>query len=478
MTLNDFLETLARTPDQKLDRDTQRSFLKAIDEWDGDDNTMPDRVRAALEQHANIPQRKIDSIHRKLLLQVQYGAAPSRYGEFIAMWTRKHNVRFTMDRTLTMREQPAHDNDVFNRLLMEAVEFGFERRHVLLAAWQVWKTDMLQLETESFRTKISYSPDIPDRWDELVNALVDPRTVSTHTQAIAKAVLQQFVWRVKNKVAGKRVDNHVMPYLRGTQGCGKSTFMRWFLSNVDEGVAYTTFDIFAHDEKADLLRTTPILVFDEMVKADRANVAAVKNSMTADTLIFRKLYGEASKSRVMATYIGAGNLDLEEVMYDATGLRRFYQIDTPQNLAAKLEEIKDAGVRAIDLWRSINENAPSPLEQPGILKQLIDAQQEHKLLSPLETWLAEVTARASSEFKHTDELYDAYSHWKITRFPGDRMNINQFQTQLKRTLRDGGYPHDHKLDARSRRSMYLLGKPKEAPTPIMSIVDEAYREAA
>jgi len=181
--------------------------------------------------------------------------------------------------------------------------------------------------------------------------------------------------------------------------------------------------------------------------------------MTAETGMFRKLYGEASKGRMVSTFFGAGNLDLVEVFFDPTGLRRFFQHEIRQDLFRHLEDLF-AQVDPLDLWKSVDENGPCPLENPKIVDLLIRTESAKRTMTPVEEWIKSVMDGGGwQQHRGTADMFEMFTTWRDRFFPHDKSNLSSFQTQLGRVLRDGDYPHDKKLDPVTRRAIYRLGEP-------------------
>src|SRR5471030_2644041 len=100
----------------------------------------------------------------------------------------------------------------------------------------------------------------------------------------------------------------------------------------------------------------PVVWFDEMAQASRQDAAKVKGVMTSRKRQFRQLYQEAGKAVVISSFFGCGNVDISDLFKDVTGLRRFFEIVTPN----RIDRVAVLGLDALALWRSIDENAAVP----------------------------------------------------------------------------------------------------------------------
>ncbi|OAN50315.1 hypothetical protein A6A04_02650 [Paramagnetospirillum marisnigri] len=459
MALEEYIEQLNSYPaDAKLtDKDKLKSIIYLAKEWSGTDIATVENLKSALLNHTQMLGKDIDALCKSMTMKIELGGVFNGYADYVNKWAKANNVHYSLDHRLTVNGVDVSDDYMFNKIfLLCSNHIDKVRRDLMMAGWKNWKQETLEEHLGVFKAKIAFTEDAPDQWDFIVRKLLrrvdDPDYV-----AAASAVLRGAVWRVKNKLNGKPVSQHIMSYLRGRQGCGKSTFLKWFFEPVQEGVTSTTFEMFEHDEKTIFLRDTPIILFDEVARADKADYAKVKNLMTSETAMFRKLYGEATKGRIMSTFFGAGNLDLAEVFHDPTGLRRFFQIEVRQDLYLVMSELQEK-VDPLDLWRSVDENAASPLEGSEILQILMSFQKEQKASTAMEAWLASIYETGGyRDFMGIDRLYYNYVEWKKDRFPETKTSLGSFPIQLKRILIDapeGLYLYEHKLDSKTRRSTY------------------------
>ena len=87
-----------------------------------------------------------------------------------------------------------------------------------------------------------------------------------------------------------------------------------------------------------------------------------------------------------ATFIGTTNKDISRLIFDDTGMRRFYQIDCKSRLDWDITQ----RVEYLKLWRSVDERAETPLlkdpEHFGAIRRLQNAKRQ---IPMLEKWLRE-----------------------------------------------------------------------------------------
>lgn len=185
--------------------------------------------------------------------------------------------------------------------------------------------------------------------------------------ALTIAVLQHFVWQVKCKLRNLPIKHHLMPVvLSPVQGSGKTTFVRHFLSPLQElATGPALLSDFADRRSSDIYRF-PAVFIDDMEAISPNLVPILKSLMTSEGMSRRKLGTSLSVAIPQkTTLIGTANSGIERLVTDDTGHRRFVV------LAFHNGEVATGGdsrvwdlVREIDymlLWRSVDVEAPTPL---------------------------------------------------------------------------------------------------------------------
>jgi hypothetical protein len=173
-----------------------------------------------------------------------------------------------------------------------------------------------------------------------------------------------WLWLVKRSLAGLTRSYDIMPIVFGTtQGSGKSTAVNRLVSPLGEIMEPINAEVLTDVRRATELEKFAIGVWDEMEGAGKADIEALKNTITCETKTYRPMQTTdvALVSRIMC-FIGTSNKPVESMVRDTTGARRFFQIDA-QPL------IDHPAINAIDydvLWSAISETDPSPLASADI----------------------------------------------------------------------------------------------------------------
>lgn len=195
-------------------------------------------------------------------------------------------------------------------------------------------------------------------WEGFAEIALEDGRVSREVQI---AVLQKFIWQVKRRMAGLPVFNHMMPVIYGLQGKGKSNFVEALTAPLGHLVSSGDFQRLGDIREVAMFEAY-VVVLDEMQKATHADVERVKNVVTRDTFSYRPMHSNSNVTRHQnATFIGTSNRTLDQMIHDATGNRRFFQIDWSKTAGPKEWEALNS-LCIEDMWRSVDHQSADPTE--------------------------------------------------------------------------------------------------------------------
>lgn len=207
-----------------------------------------------------------------------------------------------------------------------------------------------------------------------------------------QAVMDHWVWQIKRKMAGLRVENHLMPILVGKTGAGKSRLVEnivaalpaWFSTDF-------TFPDLADERAAAGLADRYIQVNDELANARRADVEALKRWLTAPTVSYRPMGTNGRmKTAQLGTAIGTSNHKIDEVIKDETSMRRFYQVEVLDRM--DWDAINQ--IDWLDYFASIDHTAASPINA------VLNSVKRHQAVLQRDSvaeWLADGVGAAETE---------------------------------------------------------------------------------
>lgn len=212
------------------------------------------------------------------------------------------------------------------------------------------------------RERLSFNPENMALADRVVLQLFgDDGFQVTGDRDLAGAVFKQWLWQTKRYIHGLEVPDPLFLNFYGkTQHTGKTFLARllgWSVAPFFEECRVST-----DERKSEQWTTNYILFFDELPVADagdigsRNNVTAIlKSLLTANEITNRVMRTtKHSTSKRTASPISATNFHLSSIIYDQSGMRRFFEISfglliPNQAFIAKLRVLP-----VVELWKGID----------------------------------------------------------------------------------------------------------------------------
>lgn len=225
------------------------------------------------------------------------------------------------------------------------------------------------------------------------------------------AVICHWLRNVKRKLLGQKSDWEMMPVLTGKQGGGKTWSLKALFQPLIDYTSEMSLDKICDSRHARALMTSYIIFFDEMAGVQKADLETLKNLITTHHLHNRPLYSNTIEQiQNNASFIGASNHQLDVLLYDNTGMRRFYDVKCADKV--NFEAIKKIDYRA--LWKGIDE---SKLYLETCWPELHMVQQESEAIDEIkefvETYgLAPVDGMETSPIE-TKTLQGDYKLWAV-----------------------------------------------------------------
>lgn len=189
-------------------------------------------------------------------------------------------------------------------------------------------------------------------------------------------MMRHWLWLVKRNLAGLATRFEVFMVWRSlTHGTGKSWSIN-YLMKVLENFSFGYEVKGLTEERACALDSHNYLVlnFDELSKAEMADIDSLKKWVTAQELSYRPMGTNNSTSvKKYASGIGTVNRPLSSIIKDITGNRRFVELiietETRPNFG---EEFSENGSAWLSIWKNIDENLENGYYDP-------EAKEEQKL---------------------------------------------------------------------------------------------------
>lgn len=241
-----------------------------------------------------------------------------------------------------------------------------------------------------------------EKWLVAVTGKADP---------VDAAVMRHFIWQVKRKMLKLPVVYHICPIFFGKQGGGKTTAIQKLISPAHEVVIELGPDEATDSRALSGFTDHYICFFDEMANMARVEMEALKRLITSEKLSFRPLNkNEIRTVEQNCSFIGASNKSLQEVVYDPTGLRRFYELASLD--ICDFDAVN--GINYLAIWGDVD-----PKLEGGYTKNLVMEMKEHQAERQTDDevgqFIEEMGLSASGPRKPivATALYASYVHWRV-----------------------------------------------------------------
>lgn len=287
-------------------------------------------------------------------------------------------------------------------------------------------------EQEKMRTKFTAGLEFDgsdseelDKWLVAVTGKIDP---------LDKYAVQHFLWQVKRKMYGKPVSYHLVTFLFGTQGSGKSKALESLVKPLKELTVHFSPPEAMDNRNFQALADNLICVFDEMSGVEsRVEMEGFKRLISADDLSYRPLHTNTlCQVKQNCTFIGTSNKSISQIINDPTGIRRFYQINclAPTDMSKNWDIINNLDAKKI--WKSIDESLDKGygLEH----REALATHQESLInLGEVPTFIKENNLLVSDKaytVMTIQELHVKYQAWRQNFWGPKPIAINYFSGHL------------------------------------------------
>jgi hypothetical protein len=383
--LHDIFTHYANVPKDKMDLHEVFKLL--------DSETQP----AALRDWAlgrGFTRKEFESATRSFAQVEALGLKARTPEQFVTAFTARRGVTMSFDGMLQAPSAGLATEYTTASLINDVISFNY----TLEAGF---KESALRIEVERWSkterdralNEVWANIEVPNalacdaEWKELAGAILDA-TDDVATIEYCVGAFKSVIWQVKRKLKGLPVYDHLMVVLYGGQGSGKSEALKRILAALAGCVTVTNFAEAMDGRHIDLW-ASPVLFFDEMEKAGKSDMDAIKNAITAEKRSARVFHSQRSTTfRVMTTFVGTMNGRLGDKIRDATGLRRFAPIPVRSKSEEHPTGCDHEVINSTDflaLWNSVSADDPHPLPSTDLTLRAM--QEREREITPLEYWV-------------------------------------------------------------------------------------------
>lgn len=304
-------------------------------------------------------------------------------------------------------------------------------RHEISDAFHTYTDDKHEELLGTLYAKLQFQAFRPELWETIAKTLLSPELKGNrHYVAATAAILQTFMWRVKNILRGRTTTTQILPYLYGPQGKGKSHFVHWLLKPLDGACANSTLRIFVDNGQTHVLRKFPVVFLDELAKGDTACMESMKQMITADVMNGRNMYEQSEQAFILASFIACSNFSLADVIKDFTGSRRYWELPVDNDLVNSDYSTK---IDPLDLWTSVDENADAPCNDAAVKDFIRMYQHQQVIKSTVYIWLTDTKQAIFDKKIAVGRLHDRYREWAENSGTLNKIrDVREFGRELSR----------------------------------------------
>jgi len=201
-------------------------------------------------------------------------------------------------------------------------------------------------------------------------------------------MFKQWMWQVKQHISplyvGNTLTKTVLDYYlvnlasASGEGAGKTTFIRKLCAPISDYYHEGSLESVASSSDYSIFASNYIVLFDELAfgkipASERGKVmTSLKYILTAEKM-FNRVYHTQTFQRMLRQFSGisTSNGSLTNMIYDPSGMRRFYEI--PVNPNRNTERYKHINnMESLKIWKGIDEN-----DRKGYIKT--DSKEFYKL---------------------------------------------------------------------------------------------------
>ncbi len=384
--------------------------------------------------------KKLNDLRNKALWDIKVieriGGTPATASELVEQYIVYNGIEILLNNFLTKSDDTTIEaTDTIRvrlQLLNAELDLGFRDSIINYAFTEYLSANSIR-RREALKLAVQYDGNArAEVWKSLAETCFtedDPVEYTT-------AVVRKFIWQVKRKMVGLPVFDHIMPVLYGSQGTGKTQFIKRFVSPIAENISYPNLKEITDSRNRQLWKRW-VLIVDEMEGYEKTDVDALKNVITKEVVSGRVLNTHDDFNEInAASLIGASNKTLDELIKDSTGMRRFIQLNWANLDEAGWQVIN--GVDFLGLWKSVDETGDDPLKP---FKDYTKAKQEEfRQKTLVEQWVLDdqrdygaFPSKIWTDWKRSSLLYvENFLPWYRSRYGNGVYTSKRFGTEMKK----------------------------------------------
>lgn len=464
--MEQYAQTVVADPKMKVNE------FQALEMFYSDDMQDRQHLYNLMKLMYGKSQAQVDKLIRREQVRQEVGYYPQHAKDFIECYVKKEalgvafNGRFKRTKVRKVNGDDITEDDLedsmlaahyhientrnLNKkstiddmiLLNDQYKFGFSR-DVIITSIESWISKEQEKMLKEIADRIGrFGGHVGNNHNELMTQFVQRAfNTSDYKAEVVEAVIRKFIWQVKRKMFGLKITNHIMPVLMGGQGSGKTTLIRKLLEPIKETVVDTDFGDIEENRNISIWANY-VFFFDEMAKANKTDMEKLKNCITSNEKSARILHSNSTDIfDNNATFIGCSNNELDQLIQDTTGNRRFFPIYMDKGWSSYWEWLDE--IDPVSLWLSVDETADDPLLP--FLDDIAEVQDAVRVKSPVEEWFLEhgeywknlhPQGILSSKLYNTECEPKCFRMWKENAYPHQKIfdSTQAFGAEMSRLV--------------------------------------------
>ncbi len=308
--------------------------------------------------------------------------------QVLLRWLEEHDVAVSYNRSLYIGRDIVSSSDVIRKITIGLADMNYGLDAALLDCFlQEWIQEKRMIHLEAVRASLTtFNPEEGDK--ELRKFLGVLKRDFTDLDV---QTLKHMMWQVKRKLNGQKTKFEMMCVFTGGQGAGKSTALRdtFFIPLGDLAYTGADFSVLSDQRESRLFSDHYIIMFDEMSGAAKSDMERTKQIITSHILKQRRMGTTSHDYLPMnATFFGTANPELDTLIRDSTGMRRFYEIKVDKRVFTEKRWPILKTIDAALMWAAVDGSAEeSPIDQCA--EELRNKQEDLRDKNPIEWMLDE-----------------------------------------------------------------------------------------
>lgn len=305
---------------------------------------------------------------------------------------------------VNVHNQMLAEQHKLNGLSGPAPKFKRMPKDELEAAWLEYpEKARAQMQRLLIEQIMPYTGD-NDELEKWLGALIGP-----DIKEIDLAIMKHFLWQVKRKAADLPVVYHICPIFFGKQGGGKTTAIEKLLSPIKDLTLSFSPDEATDNRVKAAFGKNLVCFFDEMANMARVEMEELKKLITAETLTYRPMHtNKSAVAQQKCSFIGGSNKSMAELIYDPTGMRRFYEF-------VCMDKANFEAINSVD-YSAVFAGIDGSLERgyvEHLLSQLVKHQQQRQSEDEIQHFVREMELLGGVQKEITAaDLYASLILWR------------------------------------------------------------------